>query len=411
MRKTTSLFFALASASALALFLAALLPSCSVVVVVVDAFLVLPAANLGNARTALALPRRAAPPPGGGGAAFDAYARRSGRRGSSSGGQRSEEEDGAVGDGSSSAVGGSLFHRLSERRRRLRRRWQRRRPADQFIGDAASSPPPASPSSVADFESRRSAPASSSSSSSPPPSTSLFEFGPDGRELRGLLPALLPDPTKGDSRRSDLTAHGPGPGDNGRRVAVDRACSYHPDDRLVRLLIGLAAGSGGSRRRGADTGDDKSDEEDCAAADSNERFTGNDACWALDACRGDVTEAWVRILTAQKVRRRREIAGAASGAASNRRPRKSAAPDAHSSNGATATISYETVLAEEMLQDPTLARCAGEPMEVEFQYVGSKSKLRSTERNRAQSRKRERKLLVRLAVVAAVCRSILQAAA
>jgi hypothetical protein len=86
-----------------------------------------------------------------------------------------------------------------------------------------------------------------SSSSS---SIRLFKFNDQGREVNDLLPAL--------SRRLE----------RGTDVAE---CCFEPTDRLVQNLV---------------------EKTSCHV---------DDACWALEACRGDITEAWTRISMARRL--------------------------------------------------------------------------------------------------------------
>ena len=79
-------------------------------------------------------------------------------------------------------------------------------------------------------------------------STRLFQFGEDGKEVNGLLPPL------------------------GRRLDKGIACYFECSDRLVRNLVQKTS---------------------CNV---------DDACWALEACRGDMTEAWTRISYARRMR-------------------------------------------------------------------------------------------------------------
>lgn len=75
----------------------------------------------------------------------------------------------------------------------------------------------------------------------------LFTIGKDGKEIRGLLPRLR------------------------RRLESGVACYFEPTDRLVQNLVGKTS---------------------CRP---------EDACWALEACEGDITEAWMRISTARRM--------------------------------------------------------------------------------------------------------------
>ena len=76
----------------------------------------------------------------------------------------------------------------------------------------------------------------------------LFQFGTNGKEVNDLLPPL------------------------GRRLDSGVPCYYEATDRLVVNLVNKTQG--------------------CAV---------EDACWALEACRGDITEAWTRISTARRM--------------------------------------------------------------------------------------------------------------
>jgi len=83
----------------------------------------------------------------------------------------------------------------------------------------------------------------------PPPEAithRLFQFATNGREVNGRLPPLQ------------------------RRLDSGVACYFEATDRLVVNLV---------------------DKTGCAV---------EDACWALEACRGDLTEAWTRISTARR---------------------------------------------------------------------------------------------------------------
>jgi hypothetical protein len=75
----------------------------------------------------------------------------------------------------------------------------------------------------------------------------LFSFGEDGKEGRALLPPLK------------------------RRLDSGVSCYYEHNDRLVLNLI---------------------EKTSCHP---------DDACWALEACEGDITEAWTRISTARRM--------------------------------------------------------------------------------------------------------------
>jgi hypothetical protein len=75
----------------------------------------------------------------------------------------------------------------------------------------------------------------------------LFEFKKDGNEARNLLPRLK------------------------RRLDSGVACYFEPTDRLVQNLVGKTS------------------------------VCPEDACWALEACEGDITEAWTRISMARRL--------------------------------------------------------------------------------------------------------------
>jgi hypothetical protein len=75
----------------------------------------------------------------------------------------------------------------------------------------------------------------------------LFSIQKDGRERRGLLPPLR------------------------RRIDSGVACYFEPNDKQVLNLI---------------------DKTSC---------NPYDACWALEACNGDITEAWTRISFARRM--------------------------------------------------------------------------------------------------------------
>lgn len=76
----------------------------------------------------------------------------------------------------------------------------------------------------------------------------LFSFDPEtGREVNDLLPPL------------------------GRSLTSGVECYFEPSDRLVVNLVGKAS---------------------CSFVD---------ACWALEACKGDLTEAWTCISTARRI--------------------------------------------------------------------------------------------------------------
>jgi len=75
----------------------------------------------------------------------------------------------------------------------------------------------------------------------------LFEFGMDGKEVRDLLPPLK------------------------RRLNSGVDCYFEPTDRLVKNLVEKTS------------------------------VNPEDACWALEACQGDITEAWTRISTARRM--------------------------------------------------------------------------------------------------------------
>lgn len=74
----------------------------------------------------------------------------------------------------------------------------------------------------------------------------LFEFGEDGKEIRGLLPSLK------------------------RRLKSGVACYFEPTDSLAKNLVNKTS---------------------CRP---------DDACWALEACEGDITESWTRISMARR---------------------------------------------------------------------------------------------------------------
>ena len=78
-------------------------------------------------------------------------------------------------------------------------------------------------------------------------SSTLFTFNKLGKEVRGLLPNL------------------------GRRLDSGVGCYFEPSDRLVQNLVGKTS---------------------CSVSD---------ACWALEACKGDITEAWTRISMARRM--------------------------------------------------------------------------------------------------------------
>ena len=76
----------------------------------------------------------------------------------------------------------------------------------------------------------------------------LFSFDPEnGKEVNGLLPPL------------------------GRRLSSGVDCYFEPTDRLVQNLV---------EKTGANV---------------------QDCCWALEACKGDITEAWTSISTARRM--------------------------------------------------------------------------------------------------------------
>lgn len=75
----------------------------------------------------------------------------------------------------------------------------------------------------------------------------LFEFDSSGKEKRNLLPPL------------------------GRRLVPGVGCYFESGDRKVKNLVGKTA------------------------------VSVEDACWALEACRGDVTEAWTCISIARRM--------------------------------------------------------------------------------------------------------------
>jgi hypothetical protein len=74
----------------------------------------------------------------------------------------------------------------------------------------------------------------------------LFELLPSGKESRNRLPPLS------------------------RRLDKGIGCYYEPTDRLVRRLV------------------------------SKTSCSDRDACWALEACQGDLSEAWIRISVARR---------------------------------------------------------------------------------------------------------------
>lgn len=77
-------------------------------------------------------------------------------------------------------------------------------------------------------------------------SSQLFRFNVQGKEANDLLPSL------------------------GRRLDKGIGCYFEPSDKLVQNLV---------------------DKTLCSV---------EDACWALEACKGDVTEAWTRISVARQ---------------------------------------------------------------------------------------------------------------
>lgn len=79
------------------------------------------------------------------------------------------------------------------------------------------------------------------------PEQRLFEFDSMGREVNGRLPRL------------------------GRRLDRGVECYYEASDRVVQSLV------------------------------ENTGVNVLDACWALEACKGDVTEAWTCISTARRM--------------------------------------------------------------------------------------------------------------
>jgi hypothetical protein len=78
-------------------------------------------------------------------------------------------------------------------------------------------------------------------------SESLFQFEMNGKERRNLLPPLK------------------------RRLDSGVECYFEPTDRLVQNLVGKTS------------------------------VSVEDACWALEACQGDITEAWLCISTARRM--------------------------------------------------------------------------------------------------------------
>jgi hypothetical protein len=77
----------------------------------------------------------------------------------------------------------------------------------------------------------------------------LFAFNANGKEVQGWLPPLS------------------------RRLVYGVNCYYEPTDRIVQNLIEKTA-----------------------------PIHPEDACWALEACNGDITEAWTRISTARRLK-------------------------------------------------------------------------------------------------------------
>ena len=87
----------------------------------------------------------------------------------------------------------------------------------------------------------------------------LFSFDENGKEVNNLLPSL------------------------GRRLTSGIDCYFEASDRIVVNLV---------------------DKTNCNV---------QDACWALEACKGDVTEAWTSISTARRLLLNRERADALAG--------------------------------------------------------------------------------------------------
>lgn len=81
----------------------------------------------------------------------------------------------------------------------------------------------------------------------PPTAKRLFDFDMDGREKRNLLPRLS------------------------RSLESGIGCYFEASDRIVQNLVSKT---------------------DCHP---------DDAAWALEACKGDITEAWTRISTARRM--------------------------------------------------------------------------------------------------------------
>jgi hypothetical protein len=77
----------------------------------------------------------------------------------------------------------------------------------------------------------------------------LFAFDANGKEVQDWLPPLQ------------------------RRLVYGVGCYYEPTDRIVQNLIEKTA-----------------------------PIHPEDACWALEACNGDITEAWTRISTARRLK-------------------------------------------------------------------------------------------------------------
>lgn len=89
-------------------------------------------------------------------------------------------------------------------------------------------------------------------------SSQLFQLDVSGREVNNLLPPL------------------------GRRLDKGIGCYFEPNDKLVQNLV---------------------DKTSCSV---------EDACWALEACKGDLTEAWTRVSVARRNQLERERGGDAS---------------------------------------------------------------------------------------------------
>ena len=83
-------------------------------------------------------------------------------------------------------------------------------------------------------------------------SSQLFQLDVNGKEVNNLLPPL------------------------GRRLDRGIQCYFEPNDKLVQNLV---------------------DKTSCSV---------EDACWALEACKGDLTEAWTRVSVARRNQLERE---------------------------------------------------------------------------------------------------------